>query len=158
MFYFAYGSNLDPDQMQQRCPGHSVVGLAELRDHRLVFPLTSHDWGGGVASVGVAHGSSVWGMVYELTEADLVALDRYEGFVGPENQHNVYDRESASVQLVRADDGSFARRLRVWIYLARPANPSPPSRRYLEAVVRGARHHRLPEEYLAKLVATPTVN
>src|SRR5262245_26446365 len=51
MFYFAYGSNLDPEQMRERCPGHAVVGLAELRDHKLTFQLTSHDWGGGVASV-----------------------------------------------------------------------------------------------------------
>jgi len=137
MFYFAYGSNLDPER---------------------TVPLTSHDWGGGVASVGVAHGSSVWGMVYDLTEANLTALDGYEHFVGPGNQHNLYDRESTSVQLVRADDDSFPRRLRVWIYVARQANPSPPSRRYLDAVVRGARAHRLPEEYITKLAATPVVD
>ena len=158
MFYFAYGSNLDPEQMQARCPGHTVVGLAELRDHRLTFPLTSHDWGGGVASVAVAHGSSVWGVVYDLKETDLAALDGYEHFVGPGNQHNLYDRESASVQLVRADDGSFPRRLRVWVYIARPANPAAPSRRYLEAILRGARRHRLPEEYLTRLAATPVAD
>jgi len=78
--------------------------------------------------------------------------------VGPGNQHNLYDRESTSVQLVRADDDSFPRRLRVWIYVARQANPSPPSRRYLDAVVRGARAHRLPEEYITKLAATPVVD
>jgi hypothetical protein len=45
----------------------------------------------------------------------------------------------------------------VWIYVAQPANPSPPSRRYLDAVLKGARHHRLPEEYIAKLAATPVL-
>jgi gamma-glutamylcyclotransferase (GGCT)/AIG2-like uncharacterized protein YtfP len=158
MLYFAYGSNLDPEQMSRRCPGHKVVGLAELPDHRLTFPLTSHDWGGGVASVGVAHGESVWGMVFELGDADLATLDGYEGYVGPQDQHNVYDRETTSVQLVRADDGSFPRRLRVWIYLARPSNPSPPSRRYLDAILRGARHHRLPGDYIAKLAAMPVAD
>jgi len=63
-----------------------------------------------------------------------------------------------SVQLVRADDGSFPRRLRAWTYIARPANPSPPSRRYLDTIVRGARHHRLPDDYVAKLAATLVVN
>lgn len=155
MHYFAYGSNLDPQQMSRRCPGATVVGLAELRDHRLTFPLTSHDWGGGVASVGVAHGESVWGAVYELTDGHLAALDRYEQYVGPGDQHNLYDRETVSVQLVRADDGSFPRRLHAWIYLARSANPSPPSRRYLDAILAGARHHRLPDEYVARLAATP---
>ena len=158
MFYFAYGSNLDPDQMRRRCPGHQVVGLAELRDFRLSFPLTSHDWGGGVASVSVAHGDAVWGVVYELTDEDLASLDRYEHYVGPGDQHNLYDRETLSVQLVRADDGSFPRRLRAWTYIARPANPSPPSQRYLDAIVRGARHHRLPDDYVARLAATPVVS
>lgn len=158
MLYFAYGSNLDPEQMRKRCPGHHVVGLAELRDHRVTFPLTSHDWGGGVAGLAVAHGESVWGVVYELTPEDLAALDRYEHFVGPGNQHNLYDRETVSVQLVRADDGSFPRRLRPWTYLPRSANPSPPSRRYLDAIVEGARHHRLPDDYVARLAATPVAN
>jgi gamma-glutamylcyclotransferase (GGCT)/AIG2-like uncharacterized protein YtfP len=155
MLYFAFGSNLEPEQLRRRCPDHRVVGLAELRDHRLTFPRMSHDWGGGVASVAVAHGESVWGVVHELSEADLASLDRYEVFKGPGDQHNVYDRESMSVQLVRADDGSFPRRLRAWVYVARPANPGPPSRRYLDAIVRGARHHRLPDEYVAKLAAMP---
>ena len=158
MLYFAYGSNLDPEQMRRRCPGHHVVGLAELRDFRLSGPLTSHDWGGGVASVSVAHGDQVWGVVHELTEDDLASLDRYEHFVAPGDQHNLYDRETVSVQLVRADDGSFPRRLRAWTYIARPANPSPPSRRYLDAIVRGARHHRLPDDYVARLASTPVVD
>jgi hypothetical protein len=158
MHYFAYGSNLEPQQMRRRCPDHTVVGLAELREHKLVFPLTSHDWGGGVASVGVAHAQSVWGMVFDLSESDLVSLDRYEGYVGPDDQHNLYDRATVPVQLVRADDGSFARRLRPLIYLARAANPSPPSRRYMAAIVAGARHHKLPSEYIAKLLSIPVVD
>jgi AIG2 family protein len=43
--------------------------------------------------------------------------------------------------------------VRAWTYIARPAKPSPPSRRYLDTILRGARHHRLPEEYIAKIAA-----
>lgn len=156
MLYFAFGSNLDPEQMQRRCPDSRVVGLAALRDHRLSFPLTSHDWGGGVAGVQTAHGSTVWGVLYEVTEADLASLDRYEHFLGAGDQHNLYDRETTTVELTRPDDGSIPRRVRAWIYLTRQANPARPSRRYLDAILRGARHHRLPEEYIAALAATPT--
>jgi gamma-glutamylcyclotransferase (GGCT)/AIG2-like uncharacterized protein YtfP len=155
MLYFAYGSNLDLAQMTARCPGLKVVGLAEMHDHKLGYPLTSHDWGGGVASPQLAHGQSVWGVVYELTDADLEALDRYEGYRGPKDQHNVYDREAVFVELRRPDDGSIPRRVRVWCYFARPANPAPPSRRYLDAVLQGARHHRLPDDYIARLAKTP---
>ena len=151
MLYFAYGSNLDPGQMGSRCPGHRVVGLASLADHRLVFPRYSNSWGGGTASVQLAHGETVWGILYELTEAHLAALDEHEGFQEAGSQHNVHDREQMSVELVRPDDGSFPRRVLAAIYVARPSNPSPPSQRYLEAVLRGAEHHRLPDEYVEKL-------
>ena len=153
MLYFAYGSNLDPEQMQFRCPGAKAVGLAALRDHRLAFPLYSNAWGGGVSSVQLAHGDTVWGMLFDLTEQHLQTLDGYEEFRGPGDQHNVYDRGQVTVELTRPDDGSFPRLVRAWTYIARPAKPSPPSRRYLDAILKGARHHRLPEEYIAKLAA-----
>ncbi|MBT6103168.1 MAG: gamma-glutamylcyclotransferase, partial [Verrucomicrobia bacterium] len=30
--YFAYGSNMCPEQMARRCPGGQALGQAELRD------------------------------------------------------------------------------------------------------------------------------
>jgi len=158
MLYFAYGSNLNPEQMRLRCPSHKVVGLGALRDHRLAFPLTSHDWGGGVASLVPAHGSSAWGVVYELSDDDLASLDRYEGYQGPGDQHNLYDREPVFVDLTRPDDGSIPRRVRACCYFARPSNPAPPSRRYLDAVLAGARHHRLPDEYVTAIATTVTAD
>jgi len=154
MLYFAYGSNLDPLQIKTRCPGHQVVGLAVLPDHRLVFPRYSGDWGGGVASIALAHGEKVWGFVYELSDTDLAALDVYEGWRAAGDQHNHYDRETVTVELVRPDDGSLPRRLRVLTYVARASNPTAPSRRYLETILGGARHHRLPEDYVERLGKT----
>lgn len=157
MHYFAFGSNLDPEQMARRCPNHRVVGVAALHDHKLVFPLYSESWEGGVASVSTSHGNTVWGVVLDLTDEDLAALDGYEGYLGVANEHNVYDREPIYVDLVRPDDGSVPRRVRAFIYLARPANPSRPSRRYVDAIIRGARHHRLPEDYILLLTRLPVL-
>ncbi|HTO89686.1 MAG TPA: gamma-glutamylcyclotransferase family protein [Candidatus Sulfotelmatobacter sp.] len=151
MLYFAFASNLDPERMRRHCPGHHVVGLAALPDHRLGFPRYSPEWGGGISSPQLAHGESVWGMVYDLDEEDMRALDQLEGFRGPGDQHNVCDREIVTVDLTRPDDGSIPRRVRPWMYQARPSNASPPSRRYLDAILTGARHHRLPDEYVARL-------
>ena len=151
MLYFAYGSNLDPDQMRSRCPDHKVVGLAMLRDHKLSFPLTSHEWGGGVAGIAVSHGATLWGALYELSDADVATLDKHMGFVAEGSPNNLYDREQVWVELSRPDDGSIPRRIRAAIYMPRQANPAKPSARYLEAILRGARHHRLPDEYIAKL-------
>ena len=155
MLYFAYGSNLDPDQMRERCPGLQLVGVAVLRDHKLLFPLFSEDWGGGVVSVQLSHGKDVWGVVYELGDEDLRSLDEREGFRSPGDAHNLYEREHIWVDLVRPEDGSVPRRVRCWIYLARTANPSLPSRRYMETVIRGARAHKLPDDYIAMLARLP---
>jgi len=155
VLYFAYGSNLDPDQMRTRCPGHRVVGVGALHDHRLTFPRWTERWEGGAASIQPAHGPVVWGVLYELDDEDLAALDRAEGFHAPGDPHNAYERETMSVELVRPADGSIPRRVRAQVYVARPANPAPPSRRYLDTIVRGARHHRLPAEWIEALEKTP---
>ncbi len=157
MLYFSFGSNLDPDQMRARCPAHREIGVAVLRDHKLVFPLYSGDWGGGVASVQLSHGNDVWGVLFDLTEEDLHALDGYEGFRTPGDPHNLYEREQIWVELVRPADGSVPRRVRAWTYLAHTANAMPPSRRYLDAVIRGARAHRLPDDYVAALARLPVL-
>ena len=157
MLYFAYGSDLDPVEMKAMCPEYRVTGLAVLHDHRLGFPLYSHQWEGGVAGLVHAHGQKVWGVLYELTDADLAALDAHDGWKGPGNQHNLYERQTLTVELVRPEDGSAPRRVRATTDFPRVSNPSPPSRRYLDALLRGAQHHRLPEEYVEWLGTIGTV-
>lgn len=69
--YAAYGSNLWRDQMRRRCPDAVVAGSAILPGWRLVlrkFALIERD---GSASCPVG--------LWRVTQADLEALDRYEG-------------------------------------------------------------------------------
>lgn len=155
MLCFTYASFMDPELMNRRCPGNRVVGLAALKEYRLVFPLYSNDWAGGVGSVQPHHGDTVWGVLYDLDDSHVRVLDEVSGYRGPGDEHNVYDREHVTVELVRPDDGSFPRRVRADVYVARPSNASPPSRVYLDTCLRGATHHRLPEDYVAALAAIP---
>lgn len=76
-FYIAYGSNLNIEQMAQRCPTAKVVGTTVLKNHRLVF-RGGH--ASAVATVEPHKGGSVPVLVWEITPADEAALDRYEGF------------------------------------------------------------------------------
>ncbi len=155
MLYFAFGSNLNPRQMSERCPGHAVVGVAFLPDHRLEFRGRSERWGGAVATMVASHATVVWGVLYDVTEDHIRSLDSYEGFRGPGDQHNMYEREWVTVDLARPFDGSIPRRVRALTYVGRFGGAGPPSRRYLDTILEGARHHRLPEEYVEKLCATP---
>ena len=77
--YFAFGSNMDTDQMARRCPGARVSGRALLSEHRLVFRGPSKKRGGGVLSVDTNPSTTVEGLLYEVSEAHLDALDRFEG-------------------------------------------------------------------------------
>lgn len=155
MLTFAYASLLDPALMRERCPSHREIGLASFADHRIHFPRYSERWGGGGASLGLSHGHDAWGYVYEVPDDEVPALDRAEGWYGPGDPRNAYERQTVTVDLVRPDDGSVPRRVRAVAYLGRPTEPVPPSARYLETILRGARARRLPEEYVAELAAIP---
>ena len=71
--YFAYGSNINLNQMRYRCPDASVYGQAVLDNYDLRFR------GSGVATVEPKEGACVYGLLWELTDQCEASLDRYEG-------------------------------------------------------------------------------
>ena len=136
VLYFAYGSNLDVDQMVERCPSSTRRFVARLREHRIDFTHYSSRWTGGAADVLPHSGDEVWGAVYELSEADLVELDRFE--VG-------YERVILSVE---SEDGE---NVRVVTYSVREKRTFMPSDIYLEKMLRWGERWQLPENYLERL-------
>ena len=72
--YFAYGSNINLDQKQYRCPDATVYGQAVLDNYDLRFR------GSGVATVEPKEGACVYGLLWELTDKCEASLDRYEGY------------------------------------------------------------------------------
>ena len=78
MYYFAYGSNLNQKQMKERCPDSKPLFTAVLPNYKLVFTGWSRQWRGGVASIKSFRGDRVRGAIYEVTEACLQRLDRFE--------------------------------------------------------------------------------
>jgi hypothetical protein len=139
--YFAYGSNMDPIQMEERCPGAVTIGPARLDDHRLVFVWDSPGWGGGVGHVERAPGEHVWGVLWDLTDDHIATLDRYEGV-----DHGVYERDTTVVMQNGVP-------VEATIYRALDPRPKDPSARYLNALIRGARAFAVPEEYVVGLRA-----
>jgi len=76
---FAYGSNLNEEQMRWRCASAQVEALAVLPNHALAFGGHSRRWGGAVASVVRRPGERVEGLLYRVTPSDLRVLDLHEG-------------------------------------------------------------------------------
>ena len=70
--YFAYGSNLNPEQIRRRIPEARAVGRATLRGWKLVERL--------YADIERSRGSRVEGVLYLVTKTELHRLDLYEGY------------------------------------------------------------------------------
>ncbi|MBW2279513.1 MAG: gamma-glutamylcyclotransferase [Deltaproteobacteria bacterium] len=134
--YFAYGSNLDADQMRERCPSSQALARARLDDHRLDFTHWSRRWRGGAADVIREPGATVWGVVYRLCTDDLERLDRFEGGY-------------ARIQ-VRVEDASGARH-EALSYSVREKSSHAPCPAYLARMVDWGERWGLPESYLEDL-------
>jgi gamma-glutamylcyclotransferase (GGCT)/AIG2-like uncharacterized protein YtfP len=79
MRYFAYGSNMDGRQMAETCPACAPLGHGRLDGFRLEFNVYSDRWQGGAANLEPDPEAHVWGVVWDITEEDLAALDTYIG-------------------------------------------------------------------------------
>lgn len=75
--YIAYGSNLNLEQMQHRCPTAEAVGTSVLGGWRLRFRGEAYS---AVATIERSKGSEVPVLIWRLQPRDELALDRYEGF------------------------------------------------------------------------------
>lgn len=125
--YFAYGSNLNKEQMRRRCKTAVPVGRGVLRDVTLTFRSGMRGFSRpGVANIEPCPGGVVPVGIWLITERDLEALDRYEGYPF------FYDRH---VVTVATDQGYLLEGL---VYMMTEAGfMSPPSRTYLDTIRRG---------------------
>lgn len=99
MFYFAYASNLIKKQMQARCPDSQPKFVATLPNYKLVFTGWSRTFHGGLATVKSFRGEKVRGAIYEVSEACLRQLDRYEAGYTRFNV-NVFDEDNQPHQAI----------------------------------------------------------
>ena len=72
ILYFAYGSNLDLQQMQMRCPDAVPFSHAVLHGYKLVERT--------FADIEESPEDCVNGALYKISKNDLYALDCYEGY------------------------------------------------------------------------------
>ena|ERR1700712_268053 len=133
--YFAYGANMDAAAMALRCPASRLIGRGQLHRHRFIIMRE------GYASVIRDPVRTVWGVLWDLSLADVPALDRYEGVAG-----GLYSKSSQPV----VTQGGIKRAL---IYFGRSTAPGAPRPGYLETVLRAAEAAQLPPAYVRDLRA-----
>ena len=144
LWYFAYGSNLDRETFVGRrgmrpldaCP-------ARLEGWELVFDLPVGPGERGVANLKPAPSAWVHGVAWAIPAAQATHLDRTEGV-----HRGYYLRRNVRVEAAGAGEIS------AFTYVSDRGVPGrKPSRRYLGLLLRGARHHALPREWVETLRA-----
>jgi cation transport regulator ChaC len=144
MLYFAYGSNMEKAQMQQRCPNHKFFSVARLDHYILTFTRYSDRWEGGVADLLPERGKVVHGVLYDISLVDLKLLDQYTGYP------NCYMRGDLILETTSGE------RLPAMTYFAVRQGVVKPSRRYMDQVLKGARSYHLPKDYINFLKSIQT--
>ena len=136
--YFAYGSNMNFLQMEQRCPGARFLGRGILPNYRF------HLYSRGYASVMKYEGATVWGGIWKISGSHLATLDRYEGVA-----ENCYYRKSIDIFL--ADQNGSENVLECEIYFGSDSQDGTVEARdgYLDDILEGARNTNLPHEYIS---------
>jgi gamma-glutamylcyclotransferase len=99
MYYFAYASNLSKAQMQERCPDSRPLFTATLPNFKIVFTGWSREWRGGKASIIASRGDKVRGAIYDVSEACLRRLDKFEAGYARLNA-TVFDEDNEPHQVV----------------------------------------------------------
>ncbi len=144
---FSYGSNMDPVQLRQRCPGWDGLGL--------VVRLEGWRWGinkrsrtrGGCAGILPEVGSHCWGVMQHLGPDDLAVIDEREG--AGTGSH--YERETVAVTT------ELGERFEVITYVPVPrarAEGLLATTEYAGRILRGAEHWQLPGPWRQRLAAS----
>lgn len=109
--HFAYGSNMDPKQMNDRGAPFTERRRAVLSGWTLKFNKRATKdamKGEGRGNVVIDPKGIVEGALYSITKSGLEGLDKHEGY--PTH----YDRKELEVRL---DDET---KVRAWVYIAQP--------------------------------------
>ena len=142
MFHFGYGSNLSTEFVHKELiPNAKYVMKAYLPNFEVRFPFWSPEKEAGYSGIMEAPGELVHGVLYEVTEEDLTGLD---------NMERVYkDRYKRMTYRVLGEDGKF--HLADLYRVIDPQGPFPPSREYVDIMLKGARELGLDAEYIRKI-------
>lgn len=148
--YFAYGSNLMTARLVARCPSARKAGNAVLAGHRLAWHKIGADGTGKCDVVPAAQPigratDHVHGVAWRIRRAERPALDFHEEL------GTGYTAETVRIHL-----NGRVRHART--YRAIPIDPELlPLDWYKRFVLAGAREHKLPEHWIARLVRAPAM-
>jgi gamma-glutamylcyclotransferase (GGCT)/AIG2-like uncharacterized protein YtfP len=140
VLYAAYGSNLDPAVMLQRCPHSPFRGTGWLMGWRLTFAGEDHGWDGAMATIVEDPDSQVFVSVYDVAAADQAELDRWEMSLFHKVRLRVHTLEGEAL---------------AWLYVLEAYEGGLPSASYLSVISEAAYAAGAPDDYVHDLRTRP---
>lgn len=138
-YYIAYGSNLNIPQMRMRCPGARIIGTSVIDDYQLLFKGSKT---GSYLTIEPKDGAEVPVVIWEVTESDEKALDRYEGYP------NFYYKKEMNLD-IKGIRTKKVRRRDAFVYIMHEERKlGIPSRYYVNTCLDGYRAFGFDEKYL----------
>jgi len=146
VWYFSYGSNLDPERFQARVGGWCARRRAWLEDWRIHFSDEVESEGGGGAVIVRTPGARTWGAIFLIDRDQMRAMDREEF----DPSRDPSDRGERVTVTVQTEEGP----VRAEVYTIRCGRGfRPPSAEYLGHITRGLRDAGHPDEVVAEVEA-----
>jgi gamma-glutamylcyclotransferase (GGCT)/AIG2-like uncharacterized protein YtfP len=142
-FYAAYGSNMDPAQMAERCPHSPLYGTGWLEGWRLTFGGEDLGWEGALATVVEDAAERVFVVLYELSDLDERSLDTWDGVT-------LGFSRKVRVRVETVDGDAVA-----WLYVLNAYEGGLPSARYVGIVADSAEKAGAPQDYVDAIRTRP---
>ena len=141
--YAAYGGNLDPAQMLDRCPHSPAAGTGWVDGWRLTFGAEDLGWEGALATIVESPGDRVFVGLYDITDRDAKLLDAWEGA-----DNGLYRKVRVRVATLDGEDLA-------WVYVLDGFEGGLPAARYLGVLADAAEKAGAPDDYVSELRNRP---
>ena len=140
VYYFAYGSNLDPSQMKDRVGEWISSERVRAEGYKLVFNVKSGRWGGWAANLKKTDfiDDKSYGVVYGISNQQLIKMTGYEGGIDP-----------ISIS-VKKENNQEQKNVKAYIWPKEEPSHEPPEA-YKKAIITGLKQHGYDQEIIEKV-------
>ena len=132
-FYFAYGSNMNIEQMNFRCPNSRTLGKISILGYQ--FIINSR----GVATIIPRNYSTVNGVLWSINLKNELNLDYYEGI-----KKKIYFKKYFYIPFLN-------QKILILVYIAFNQIIGTPKKGYLEKVIDGAKSFKAEKKWINEL-------
>jgi hypothetical protein len=137
IYYFAYGSNLLKERLKNRIRIYHEHHKGFIKNHSLIFNKRSIDKT-SKANIEYRKGCNVWGVCYEIDPEGFDKLAKIE---------KGYEIKEIAVFL-QNDEAKF---IVANTFISSDLSKNPPAKEYVDLIVRGAKEHDLPDDYIRQI-------